>query len=166
MSMMANSASVTTIFVGFKTAFDQLWFDGCIGKLNRMGIPIPFLKWIEDWLLNRRAYVEIKGQISRWFHIHRGGPQGSILTPTVFITYHSDMTNYLNMASSFMFADDLAAVLSGWIGEKYSTQCLDIERRLKSLLDSLEFYAILSIQPINYEKKNCRTMVCCSDRQA
>ena len=152
MSMMANSTPVATLFVDFKTAFDQLWFDGCMGKLKRMGIPIPFLKWIENWLRNRRAFVEIKGHKSRWFHIHRGGPQGSTLTPTVFITYHSDMTNYLNMASSFMFADDLAAVVSGRIGEKYSIQCLDIERRLKSLLEALEFYAILAIQPINYEK--------------
>ncbi|CAF4522977.1 unnamed protein product, partial [Rotaria socialis] len=152
MSMMANSTPVATIFVDFKTAFDQLWFDGCIGKLKRMGIPTPFLKWIENWLLNRRAYVEIKGQKSRWFSIYRGGPQGSILTPTVFITYHSDMTNYLNMASSFMFADDLAAVVSGRIGEKYNIQCLDLERKLKSVIDALEFYSILSVQPINYEK--------------
>ncbi|CAF3569362.1 unnamed protein product [Rotaria socialis] len=152
MSMMANSTPVATIFVDFKTAFDQLWFDGFIGKLKRMGIPTPFLKWIENWLLNRRAYVEIKGQKSRWFSIYRGGPQGSILTPTVFITYHSDMTNYLNMASSFMFADDLAAVVSGRIGEKYNIQCLDLERKLKSVIDALEFYSILSVQPINYEK--------------
>ncbi|CAF2006990.1 unnamed protein product [Rotaria magnacalcarata] len=152
LSMMANSTPVATIFADFKTAFDQLWFEGCIGKLKRMGIPTPFLKWINNWLLNRRAYVEIQGRKSRWFHIHRGGPQGSILTPTVFITYHSDMTNYINMASSYMFADDLAAVVSGRIGEKYSLQYLDLEHRLKSLLDALEFYAILSIQPINYEK--------------
>lgn len=36
-SYMANSAPVTTIFVDFKSAFDQLWYDGCLGKLARLG---------------------------------------------------------------------------------------------------------------------------------
>lgn len=155
LSLMANSSPVATVFVDFKTAFDQLWFEGCIGKLRRLGIPNSFLKWIETWLSNRRAFVEVKGIKSRWFQIFRGGPQGSVLTPTIFITYHSDMTSFLNSASSFMFADDLAAVVGGRIGDKYSQQCLDLECRLKSFTDALEFYATLSVQPINYEKTEC-----------
>ena len=45
-SYMSNSAQVATVFVGFKSAFDQLWFDGCLGKLSRMGIPLTFINWI------------------------------------------------------------------------------------------------------------------------
>ncbi|CAF4467744.1 unnamed protein product [Rotaria socialis] len=45
-SLMANSSPVATVFVDFKAAFDQLWFDGCIGKLKKMGILRAYLRWI------------------------------------------------------------------------------------------------------------------------
>ncbi|CAF1649921.1 unnamed protein product [Rotaria magnacalcarata] len=61
-SLMANSSPVATIFVDFKAAFDQLWFEGCIGKLKRLGIPKDYLRWIDTWLTGRRAYIEIAGK--------------------------------------------------------------------------------------------------------
>ncbi|CAF1052204.1 unnamed protein product [Didymodactylos carnosus] len=151
-SMMANSSPVATVFIDFKSAFDQLWFEGCLGKLRRMGISKAYLNWIKSWLENRRAFIEIQGRKSRWFFIQRGGPQGSIITPTIFITYHADMGDFLNYCSSFLFADDLAAVLAGRIGVRYTEQCMDLGRRLKLLCDQLEFYAILSVQPVNFLK--------------
>ena len=151
-SYMANSSPVATVFVDFKSAFDQLWFEGCLGKLTNMGIPRAFVKWIERWLNDRRAVIEIQGKRSRWFAIHRGGPQGSSFTPTLFITYHSDMGDFLPMAMSFFFADDLAAVLAGQIGLRFTDQCIDLERRLHSFLERLEAYSILAVQPINYSK--------------
>jgi len=68
-----------TFFVDFKSAFDQLWFEGCQGKLIRMGIPVAFVKWIRAWLEGRRRTIEIQGKRSRWFSIRRGAPQGSRL---------------------------------------------------------------------------------------
>ncbi|CAF1500132.1 unnamed protein product [Didymodactylos carnosus] len=48
--------------------------------------------------------------------------------------------------------DAHAAVLAGRIGVRYTEQCIDLERRLKLLCDQLEFYAILSVQPVNFSK--------------
>ncbi|CAF4095664.1 unnamed protein product [Rotaria magnacalcarata] len=105
-------------------------FEGCLGKLTRMGIPNVYVKWIQTW----------------------GGPQGSSLTPTLFITYHSDMADFIPGAMSFFFADDLAAVLAGQIGLKFAEQCVDLERILQTFFKQLEFYSILAVQPINYAK--------------
>ncbi|CAF4319522.1 unnamed protein product, partial [Rotaria magnacalcarata] len=151
-SLMANSSPVETIFVDFRSAFDQLWFLGCIGKLKRMGIPRKYLIWIENWLMNRRAFIEIKGERSKWFRIRKGGPQGSIFTPLLFITYHSDLTETLNCCLSHHFADDLAAIMAGGIGLKYSLQCLELEKKLSSFFEDLEYYCTLTAQPINYNK--------------
>jgi hypothetical protein len=96
--------------------------------------------------------IEVQGKRSRWFAINRGGPQGSSFTPTLFITYHSDMSDFIPGAMSFFFADDLAAVLAGRIGVKFTEQCIDLERRLQIFLEQLEFYSILAVQPINYLK--------------
>ncbi|CAM4744803.1 unnamed protein product [Rotaria magnacalcarata] len=151
-SLMANSSPVATIFVDFKAAFDQLWFEGCLGKLKRMGIPRDYLRWINTWLTGRRAFIEIDGEISRWFNISKGCPQGSIFSPTLFITYNSDMGDFLGGCMSHFFADDLAAILAGNIGSKFTSQCIDLERKLKIFLENLEYYSILTSQPINYNK--------------
>ncbi|CAF5162993.1 unnamed protein product, partial [Rotaria magnacalcarata] len=110
---MSNSAPVCTVFVDFRAAFDQLWYLGCIGKLHNLGIPPSYLNWIEAWLVNRRCYIEINGCKSRWFSIEKGGPQGSVLTPTLFITYNCDMNISLSGCISHFFADDLAGILAG-----------------------------------------------------
>jgi hypothetical protein len=152
LSLMSNGCPVASVFVDFKSAFDALWYDGCIGKLKLLRIPRSYRQWINTWLRDRRAFIEISGKRSRWFNIFRGGPQGSIFTPTLFICYHSDMCEYLNSCLSFMFSDDLAAILAGSIGMKYSFQCLNLEKKLKLFFDQLEFYSVLTVQPLNYDK--------------
>ncbi|CAF2054146.1 unnamed protein product, partial [Rotaria magnacalcarata] len=96
--------------------------------------------------------ILVDGTCSRWFPIKRGGPQGSSLTPSVFITYHSDMSDAFPMAMSFLFADDVAATMAGQMGIKYTDQCIDLEKRLASFFDNLEYYSVLPVQPINYKK--------------
>jgi len=84
----------------------------------------------------------------------RGGPQGSSFTWKLFKTYHTGMEDFIAMAMSFFFADDLAAVIADQIGIRFGDQFIDLEHRLHSFLECLEFYAILSVQPINYVKTN------------
>ena len=38
------------------------------------------------------------------------------------------------------------------IGIKYSSQCLDLEKRIKVFLDSLEYYSCLTDHPVNFNK--------------
>mgnify|MGYP001093691166 FL=1 len=86
-NLIANSAPVCTIFIDFKSAFDMLWHKDCIGKLTvrRLGIPLSYLNWIENWLNDRKGFIEINNCRSRCSAIGKGGPQGSVLTPTIFL---------------------------------------------------------------------------------
>ena len=133
----------------------MLWHDGCIGKFRHMGIPISFTNWIKSWLENRRGYIEINNGKSNWFCIGKGGPQGSPLTPTIFITYHADMSMFLSWSSSHLFADDLAAVVSSQIGVKFSTQCLDFEKRIKFFLNkwSITVFLLINLLTITKQKR-------------
>ncbi|CAF1573779.1 unnamed protein product [Rotaria magnacalcarata] len=147
-SLMSNSAPICTVFVDFRAAFDQLWFLGCIGKLRNLGIPPSYLNWIQAWLVNRRCYIEFNGCSSD----ATGGPQGSVLTTTSFITYNCDMNSSLSCCIPHFFADDLAGILAGQLGIKYSSQCLDLEKRIETFLDCLEYYSCLTDQPINLNR--------------
>ncbi|CAF4605186.1 unnamed protein product, partial [Rotaria magnacalcarata] len=42
--------------------------------------------------------------------------------------------------------------MAGGIGLKYSLQCLELEKKLSSFFEDLEYYCTLTAQPINYNK--------------
>ena len=46
-SLMSSGSPVATVFVDFRQAFDQLWWEGCLGKLSRLGVPKAYTKWVE-----------------------------------------------------------------------------------------------------------------------
>ena len=92
--------------------------------------------------------IEIQADRSQRFDLQKGVPQGSSFTLTLFITYHSDMGDFVPMAMSFFFADDLTAIMAGQIGIRFTDQCIDLERKLHSFFELLEFYSIISVQPI------------------
>ncbi|CAF4733978.1 unnamed protein product [Rotaria socialis] len=102
--------------------------------------------------MDRRCFIDINGNISRWFSIEKDDPQGSVLTPTVFISYHNDMGQFLSECTSHFFADDVAAIFSGQLEVRYTSQCIDLERRVESFLDSLEYYSCLADQHLNRTK--------------
>jgi hypothetical protein len=62
------------------------------------------------------------------------------------------MGDFLGFCLSHSFADDLAAVVAGGIGMKFTAQCLELEKKLQLFFKNLEFYSILTSQPINYSK--------------
>ena len=62
------------------------------------------------------------------------------------------MWTFLQNTLPNFFADDLACVIGGRLGVNYTLQCLDLEAKLKTFFDYLEFYAILSLQPLNFDK--------------
>ena len=136
-----------TVFADFHSAFDQLWILGCIG------ISKAYLVWIKNWLTNRRAFIEIKGNRSRIFAIRKRGPQESTFTPLLFRNFHNDLSELLRCCLSHLFVDDLAASIAGSIGTKFSKQCLELERKLKVFFGNLEFYYVLNVQPpMNFKK--------------
>lgn len=74
--------------------------------------------------------------------IEKGGPQGSVVTPMLFITYNFDMDCFLPARTSHFFADGLAGTVAGQLGLNYTSQCLDLEKRMENIL----------AQPINTNK--------------
>ena len=86
-------------------AFDQVWHEVLIYKLQSLGISSLSLKCIDSFLSNRFQRVLLNSQSSSWSPVLAGMPQESILGPLLFLVYINNLSKNLSSTAK-LFADD------------------------------------------------------------
>jgi len=76
------------VYVDYRKAYDMLWHAGLMVKLHDLGMPTELLKITSSWIGNRQAYITSGEKKFNEFDINIGLPQGSSLSPYLFIVYH------------------------------------------------------------------------------
>ena len=79
----------TGIFLDVEKAFDQVWFGRLLYKLTVMGLNRKLIRWISNFLYPRKLIISINDQLSDPIIPIHGVPQGSSLSPILFILYVS-----------------------------------------------------------------------------
>ena len=95
------------VFLDISKAFDKVWHDGLLFKLQRYGISGPLLTLLRNYLCGRLQRVTLNGAASSWKPVLAGVPQGSILGPLLFLVYVNDLVLDLR-SDGRLFADDLS----------------------------------------------------------
>ena len=96
---------VRGVFLDISKAFDKVWHDGVIFKLQENGISSNLLNVLKHFLTNRKQRVVLNGQSSSWTNVKAGVPQGSILGPLLFLIYINDLADGLS-SNTKLLADD------------------------------------------------------------
>ena len=100
------------VFLDLKKAFDCVDHDILLGKLYHYGVRGMEFELIKNFLSNRTQYVKISEQKSCTTSINIGTPQGSILSPLLFLVFINDLVNCSSLISFNLFADDTCISLS------------------------------------------------------
>ena len=86
-------------------AFDRVWHKALIFRLPSYGFYPSLCNFISNFLSDRSIAVVVDGHCSSPKSINSGVPQGSVLSPTLFLLFINDL---LNQTSCFIhsYADD------------------------------------------------------------
>ena len=131
-----EGAATLITFFDFAKAYDKVWREGLLHKMIELGLPYRFVKYTRLFLSARKTSVEVNGVRSDTKYLNEGLPQGSAISPLLFLIFINDITNGLaNNTYPSLFADDTAA----WVivGDNRK----DAERRMQKSIDAVEKWA-------------------------
>ena len=95
-------------FFDLSKAFDRVWKKRT--AVETVGVSGQMYRWIRSFLYHRMARVKLDGSLSREIRISEGVPQGSVLSPTLFLLYVNGIVYTLPpRVTNSLHADDLAA---------------------------------------------------------
>ena len=100
------------IFIDLEIAYDMIWKDGLLYKLRKLGIENEMYRWIDKLLTDRTIQVKVGNELSDVIRLENGTPQGSVLSPVLFLVmiYLPDPGDEVKLS---IFADDCSIWRSG-----------------------------------------------------
>ena len=93
------------IYLDYSKAFDIVPHARLLHKVQCVGVVGDILRWIEDFLSDRKQRVLVQGSSSTWERVLSGVPQGSVLGPTLFLIFVNDLPEKIHSKIQ-LFADD------------------------------------------------------------
>lgn len=104
--------NVAIVLLDLQRAFETISREILLHKLRKYGFADTVLKWVQNYLKDRKQKVKCEDGISVERDIEVGVPQGSILGPLLFLLYINDLGKWLDKCKYHMFADDTIVYLS------------------------------------------------------
>ncbi len=103
MTEMDKNETPINIYLDLSKAFDTLDHQILLNKLEYYGVRGTSLNLFQNYLTNRKQYVDYDNVKSSVIEITTGVPQGSIIGPLLFIIYINDMSKVSNIFAFIIY---------------------------------------------------------------
>lgn len=141
----------TLLSLDLSGAFDTVHPIRLLDVLRKKGMPGWLVRWVRAFLSNRTTTLIIQGKETESFSIEYGVPQGSTLSPILFLLYASELLDLCNRPkdriSAVGFADDTHILTYSRTTE---TNCRTLEKVHDNCLAWAKRYG-MSFAPQKYE---------------
>ena len=132
----------------YSKAYDRTWRERLLAKMLDMGVPITITRWVAAFLRTRTAQVLMNGTLSSKVRMKQGLPQGSVLSPLLFIIFINDLVKDLpEEVTASLFADDAALYAQ-------HTDLSIAEEKLQEAITVVENWSLENKLDLN-TKKSC-----------
>lgn len=128
----------------FSAAFDLIDAELLQKKLDRLGCDETSKKWISSYLENRQIYVDVGGHRSETVTMTFGSPQGSCLSPLLFLLLIHEMEQSLP-GRLISYADDSTNIV--WGNTKQ-----EVKDKIRESVASMVNYASMCGLSLNVDK--------------
>ena len=115
------------VYLDLSAAFDMIDSDIIVERLKIYGATQRVCKWVKSYLTGRMQYVHYQGRDSDLIDNSVGAPQGSVLSPLLFLVLVADMDSSvlgLPGVTLLSYADDTTVIVIA-----------DTEAQVRSLLE-------------------------------
>ena len=117
-------------------AYDHVSTERLLWILKRKGLPEWIIKYVQNFMLERRTRVAFDGYESEWIQTNSGIPQGSPISPILFLFFISELLEGMKDVEGetlgFRFVDDTNIIT--W-GDSAQENCTRLEEEHKRCMD-------------------------------
>ena len=120
------------LFFLTEKAYDMLWKEDLLIKLDKFGVGGKMYNWVLGFLFERTIEIRVGKEYSPVYMVENGTPQGSVCSPAFFNCMINDIFEEVGGGiSKSVFADDGVLWVRGR-NQKYP------QKKLKAAVDTVE----------------------------
>ncbi|KAI1002774.1 hypothetical protein K3495_g5429 [Podosphaera aphanis] len=107
---LAKGLTATMATLDIKGAFDAVLRGRLIKRLRKQGWPAQLYNWITSFVSNREVCIRLDGQTGKPIVTRCGLPQGSTVSPILFMLYNAPLFKLDGLKKASGYADDVAVL--------------------------------------------------------
>ena len=111
MEAKEEKKEILVLLYDLSSAFDTVNHEILLTKLEIYGLNKCALNWVKSFLDGRKQLVTVSGKMSSVQEMKTGTPQGSRLSPLLFICLMADLDLWIENSKLSNFADDTQTIV-------------------------------------------------------